>query len=97
MTSGQRMFEYAGYSMREREEQEMTAKKKTRLSVQFSNEVYDKINKISKSFGVGNSTLIQMIVGQHLDTYDKLLSAFTDPESLAKLVGSVKAGDSSNQ
>lgn len=87
------MFEFVGYAMRKEENEEMTAKTKTRISVQFENSVYEKLSETAKDLGVSNSTFISMIVGQHLANYQKMVKLFTDPELMLSAIKEMKGND----
>lgn len=87
-----RMFEYIGYAMRN-EEQKMSGKTKTRISVQFDNVIYDQLTITAKELGVSNSTFISMIVGQHLANYQKMVKLFTDPELMLSAIKEMKGND----
>jgi hypothetical protein len=89
-----RMFEFIAYRHNdEREEIYMSGKTKTRLSVQFDNEIYSMLTETARSMGVSNSNLVSMIVGQHLANYQKLLKVFTDPELMLSAIKELKGND----
>lgn len=59
-----------------------------RINVMVSDEVNEKLNDLSKRYGMAKSSMCAFVLGQWLDTMDRTSRAFTDmnKETMVKAI-----------